>query len=169
MAGLVGLSFAQTFDFSRPIAADYRDPSGAIVTAAIDEARFDHNEAGARRGLLIETGPVPGQHDAITVKPGDWEVSGQATVLVEWEGPTGIERRGLYSNDCRATVNAAIGVVGHLRSLIVLPGFLPNMGGNGQPGFVWYRNVSYPLGAAIGDGAGGILADDEGRLIIESA
>lgn len=169
MAALVGLSFAQTFTFARSVEAPYRDAGGAIVTAAIDEPRFDHDAQGNRLGLLIEAGAAIGEHDAVQVRPGDWEMGSQATVMIEWAEAGVVRRRALYSTDVRQTVNACLRICGHLRSLIAVPGYLRNYGDDAVPGFIRYRSMEFPLGGAIDAGDGFALGDDEGRIILESA
>lgn len=168
MPALVNRSFAQSFDFARPVAASYRNASGAVINAAIDTPRFDHDEAGNRLGLLITRGPARGDHDALSVVPGDWEINGKATVMVEWAEGDVIRRRALYSRSVRADVNSCLMIMGHLRMIGAVPGYLPNLGPE-FAGYVRYRNRDWPLGLALDGGAGALLGDGAGRIIIESS
>jgi hypothetical protein len=162
---LVGLHFADTFTFARPGEADYRDETGAIVTAAAGVPRFDHDEAGAMRGLLVEGGAYLGAADRISVPAGDWEIAGVATVFHEVASPDGVIRNlALYTLDARATVNALLGTAGHHRKIGACAGHLRNLGG-----FVRYGETLWLLPDGIGDGGGAFLADgaETARPLIE--
>jgi hypothetical protein len=53
--GLTTVTFQDMFTFARPYTADYYNSSGTLVTAAIDEPRFDHDQTTFDPiGLLIE-------------------------------------------------------------------------------------------------------------------
>lgn len=164
MTALVNVAFAQAFDFARTIVAPYRNASGLLINAAIDAPRFDHDEAGNRRGLLIGRGPLRGQHDALSVVAGAWEIIGKATILFEWAEDDLIRSRALYSRSVRADVNSCLKIAGHLRMIGAVPGYLPNLGG-----YVRYRNRDWPLGVALDAGGGAVMGDGAGRVIIESA
>jgi hypothetical protein len=166
MAVLVNLPFAQTFSFSRGVAAPYRNAGGVTVTAPRDIARFDHDADGNRLGLLISSGTGMEDHDQAQVLAGDWEPGGadrRATVFVEWDDGTAIQRRALYTQDVRATVDACLHIEGHLRVLGACPGHLANRGGS-----VRYKTVDWPLGDALSAGDGFALGDDVGRVLIGS-
>lgn len=164
----VGLPFANTFSFSRPIVAPYRNAAGAIVNAAVNDPRFDHDIAGNRLGLLVTSGPAYGQQDACTALPGDWEGSGKATVLWAWSENGVLKRRALYTTNVRATINACLNVQAHHVFLGAVGTFLPNLGSATRAGYVRYRNYDYPLGNALGPSEGVALGSDDGDILIES-
>ena len=174
MASLTNRSFAQTFGFARPIVANYRNSAGAIIVAAVDEARFDHSAIGIRRGLLVESGPQAGQHDAVSVLSGSWEVSGATTVMFEWvhrqalDGSDIVQRRAVYSTNVRATINGCLNITGHMRAIGAVSGFLPNLGPPFE-GYVKYHNKTWPLGFALAASDTAVLADSDGRILLESA
>ncbi|MFN3749252.1 MAG: hypothetical protein ACK4SJ_11255 [Sphingorhabdus sp.] len=169
MPALVNRTFANTFDFSRPIAASYRDATGAVAIAGPDEPRFDHDPDGDRLGLWVTRGDEPLQHDALTVFSGDWEIAGATTVLWEFSLDDGIiRRRAIYSTTVRATIDACLNTLCHHRVIGAVAGFLPNLGPEFE-GYVKYRNKVWPLGFPIGDGAGNVIADETGKLFVESA
>ncbi len=162
---LVGLTFEETFVFARPIAAEHRDAAGEIVEAAIDAPRFDHDEAGARLGLLVEGGPYFGAADRVSVPPGDWEIAGPATVFHELAGEDDVPvRRAYYTRSARASVNAILATAGHHRQIGAAAGHFRNLGGH-----VRYREQIWQLPVAIGDGDGAFISDgdDPDRPLIE--
>jgi hypothetical protein len=175
MPALVNRPFAHTFDFSRSIAAPYRNASGAVINAPIDTPRFDHSASGNRIGLLIARGAARGQHDALEVVGGDWEAlavsGGKATVLFGWAVGDVFNARAIYTSRARATVNGCLMVSGHHRMIGVVPGHLPNLGS--RPGYIGgyvrFRNRDWPLGLALDGGDGLLLGDQAGRVIIESS
>jgi hypothetical protein len=168
MPALVNRPFAHVFNFARPTPAPYRNKYGSIVTAPANLPRFDHDSDYARRGLLIEAGAVLEGHDAITVKAGDWEISGKATVFFEFEDDTGIHRRAIYTNDMRATINACLNIAGHLRKIGAVTSYLANLGDD-FAGYVQYGNTQWQLGRAIKVSSSAWLGDAAGRIMIESA
>lgn len=164
----VGLPFANSFAFTRRIAAPYRNASGIIVNAAIDEPRFDHDLNGNRLGILITAGPAYGQHDVLSALPGEWEGPGKATVLWAWSENGELKRRALYTTNVRSTINTCINVQAHHVFIGAVATFLPNLGNANRPGYVRYRNVEYPLGNALGPGGGVALGNEDGDILIES-
>lgn len=164
----VGLPFANTFSFVRPVAAAFRNASGALVDAAVDEPRFDHDADGNRIGMLVTAGPVYGQHDAAAALPGEWEGSGRATVLWAWSESGELKRRALYSSNVRATINACLNTQAHHVFLGAVGTFLPNLGNETRPGYVRYRNTEYPLGNVLGPSESVALGNEDGDILIES-
>lgn len=144
---LVGQPFANTFTFTRPIAAPVRNDAGDVVTAAIDAPRFDHDVDGNPKGLLVEMGEGLGQADRCRVVAGDWEFVGPGTVLHEYEVDGTIVRSAAYSASVRATVNAVLATAAHHRIIAAVPGHLRNRGG-----YVRYREFDWALPGAIGTG-----------------
>lgn len=141
---LVDQPFAATFTFARARTAAYVDAAGAVQVAAIDAARFDHDLAGAPRGVLIEGRPQYSAADRLQVVDGDWAVPG-GTVLHEIETAAGVERRAWYAPTApRATVNACLNAKGRHRRLAYVPTYLPNRGG-----FVRWRDRFWSLGALV--------------------
>ncbi len=141
---LVDQPFAETFTFARARAADYVDAAGAGATAAINVPRFDHDEAGAPRGLLVEGRPQFAA-DQLLVVAGDWSAPG-GTVLHEFETPAGeIRRRAFYAGaDPRVAVNACLNAKGRHRRLAYVPGHLSNRGG-----YVRWRNLFWSLAGVM--------------------
>jgi hypothetical protein len=164
----VGLPFANTFSFARPIAAPYRNAAGAIVNAAEGEPRFDHDADGNRLGMLVTAGPDYGQHDAVAALPGDWDSARRATVLWAWAENGELKRRGLYTTNVRATINACLNVQAHHVFIGAVAAFLPNLGNATRRGYVRYRNAEYLLGNALGPSEGVALGNEDGDILIES-
>lgn len=154
--------FDAWFDFTRPNAAPYRDAGGALVEAAIDAPRFDHDATGAPIGLLVETGAELGQADRVRLQPAAIGAT-EATVLHEWRAVDGtLQRRAWYSRDPQATVDACLGQASHHVRIGVVPGFRPNLGG-----WCRYRGADWQLTDLLGTGIDGeALADEEGRALI---
>lgn len=83
------LAFSDGIAFSRPVSADYIDASGAVVSAAPNEARLTHDPAGghALLGLLVEGVEENFAPDlaVLAVDPAGWVTSDQRhTVLHHW-------------------------------------------------------------------------------------
>lgn len=167
---MIGLPFANSFDFGRPSAAPVRAANGELVTAPVDQARFDHDDDGNRLGLLIEAGDILGQQDRLTSVGGDWTAAETATVLLEWMGTDSVvRRRATYSRRVKATVDAALATLGHLRFIAAVAGFLPPQQREDQSLYVRFSERSWELGAALVDGGGTAIVDQGGRLLIESS
>ena len=141
------------FTFSRGRAADYRAADGSIITAPIDEPRFDHDAKGKLLGLLVEGRPETRHPDRVTSKPGGW-AQGKATILHEFITPDGkLKRRACYVvDDHRATVDGFMNTKGWHRQIVVIAGHLKNIGGG-----VRWRRVEWTLGAIL-------AVDDETAL-----
>ncbi|UNU43619.1 hypothetical protein EAO27_13475 [Sphingopyxis sp. YF1] len=153
--------FAAWFDFGRPTAAPYRDAAGAIVTAAIDVPRFDHDAAGAPIGLLVEPGAELGQADRARLQV-DAIGATIATVFHERRDADGtIVRRAWYSRDPQATIDACLSQAGHHLRIGAIPGYRRNLGG-----FVRFRGIDWQLTELIAAGAGAAIGDDAGRGLI---
>lgn len=153
--------FDAWFDFTRPNIAPYRDAGGAIVDAAIDTPRFDHDAAGAPIGLLVEPGAQLGQADRARLQSAAIGAT-DSTVLHEWRAADGtLERRAWYSRDPQATIDACLGQAAHHVRIGAVPGFRPNLGG-----FVRYRGLDWQLTGLVGTGDGAALGDEEGRALI---
>ena len=164
----VGLPFANTFSFSRPITAAYRNASGTVVNAPINEPRFDHDGEGSRLGLLVEASPTYDWSDQCVAIGGDWEGSGRATVLWRWLEAGEFKRRALYTLNVRGTIDSCLNTQAHHLFIGAVPVFLPNLGNARRTGYVRYRNVEYPLGNAIGPSAGVAIGNGDGDILIES-
>lgn len=170
MPVLVGNSFAATFVFGRPNAAERRMANGETTLVAANLPRFNHDPAGNRLGLLIEAGSAFGQQDQLTPITAEWAEPGDATVLMEWLGPDGtLYRRANYTKNPVAAVDAALSTIGHLRKIGAVPGFLANRAKPGQIGYVHYRSIDWILGSALLVADGVALGDGSGRTMIESA
>lgn len=146
------------FDFTRGREAPYRNAAGAIVTAGVDEPRFDHDQNGVLIGLLIEGRPQTRHADQLVSKPGGW-AAGKATVLHEFITPAGqLKRRACYVvGDHRATVDGFMNTKGWHRLIAVVAGHLKNTGHA-----VRWRRLEWTLSAIIAAEAGvavGVTAD----------
>jgi hypothetical protein len=141
---LIKRPFAETFTFARPNAAQHRNAAGAVVTAAINAPRFDHEADGTAKGLLIEPGSDMGQHDALETVAG-WDASvAKAMVLHEYDVGGEIVRSAFYTNNPKAMADACLKIVGHHRELIVLDGWKRNRGG-----YVRFDGRNWYLGGAL--------------------
>jgi hypothetical protein len=163
---LVKRPFADTFTFARNIAAQVRDANGALVTAAVNVPRFDHDATGNAKGLLVETGPSNGQHDAIKTVAG-WDVGvSKGMVLHEYEQDGELRRIAFYTENVKAMADSCLNGAVHHRTLIVLDGWKRNRGG-----YVRFDGRNWPLGGALavqpGPLASPVLVDGEGRILIE--
>jgi len=160
MPPLVGYPFAEAFDFTRPVAAAVRNQAGEVESAAIDEPRFDHDEAGNRLGLLVAAGETLSQGDRCAVIAGDWEVVGPATVLHEYADAEGaVQRRAYYTASVRKMVNSVLAIEGHHRIIGAVPGFLKNRAGE-----VLYRERLWELSLAIGTGVESEVLEDGSEI-----
>lgn len=165
MPALIKRPFAETFSFARATAADHRDATGTLVTAAVDAPRFDHGEDGTARGLLVDGGDALGAADRLATVHG-WETAGPATVLHEYEAEGAIVRLALYTLNVKATVDGCLRAQAHHREIKAIPAYLRNRGGyvrhDGRnwplSGTIAVQPAPYPL-AVIEDGAGRQLAD----------
>lgn len=164
MADLKQAQFGIAFDFTRPLAADYRNAAGAIVEAAIDAPRFDHDEAGIALGLLVEGGPYLGQADRARLDPlmlpEDYPGSEMTVLHARTLAGGSIERRAFYTRDAKAMIDALLNGAGHHRSVGVIAGFRENKGG-----FVRYRGQSWYLPELLATGAGDLVGDGNGRAL----
>lgn len=153
--------FDAWFDFSRPNVAPYRNGAGELVDAAIDAPRFDHDDAGASTGLIVEPGAMLGQADRARLQPGAIGAT-KATVLHAWSGADGeIVRRAWYTIDPQATIDACLGQAAHHLSIGAVPGYRPNLGG-----FVRYRGLNWQLTDLLGAGGDIAIGDEDGRALI---
>jgi len=153
--------FADWFDFSRPVPANYRSADGVIAEAAENVPRFDHAADGGPLGLIVEPGSAIGRGDRTVLQAGVLaeEADRPATVFHAISGEAGaVERRAYYTRDPRATINTLLATVARHRAVGVIPGYRPNRGG-----FVRYRGLVWLLAGGIADGAGPIPALD-GRI-----
>jgi hypothetical protein len=163
MPALVGLPFAQTFSFSRPVPAPVRNPDGVVAVAAADVPRFDHHPDGKPRGLLVEGGGTLGQSDRCRALPGDWEVQGEATVFHEFEDAAGdVHRRAFFSTNARRSIDALLSSVARHRRIGAVAGYLRN-----HDGLVRYRDMEWRLPAAIAIAAPLVLGDDDERVLVD--
>ena len=166
--------FASLIAFSRSEAGSYRDATGAIVAAAIDAPRFDHDDAGQARGFLVTAGADLGGADRAALQAGfdlgsldDFATPGASdcTVLHRYALPADDAnwadvRRAWYSRNARATVKALLGQAGHHLQIAVVPGFRPNISG-----IVHHRRYQWLVAGALDAGIGAIT-DGLGRPLI---
>lgn len=162
--------FAATFNFARPVPAQILDATGVPQTAAPNQPRFDHAEGGVPLGLRIEKGVQFGQGDAAELKevalPEELD-SADVTILHRFYDDTGAEqRRAYFTRNARALVNALLATAAWHAEIGVVPGFLRNRGAAGTAGHVRYRQASWDLPGLLGDGAGGVLSDDNDRALL---
>lgn len=155
------MSFAGAFDFTRSVAAAYRDGNGSRQTAAIDTPRFDHERDGTPLGLLVEAGPQPGQRDRVALAAAV-AISGPATVLHALRGADGVVvRRAYYTLGATATINACLKQAGHHVAIGAVPGYLP-----GRDGAVFYRRHSWAMPAVITTSAGVGVGTGDARPLL---
>lgn len=174
MADLGQSSFAATFSLQRASTAPVRNAAGAVVEAAANQPRFDHDASGAPRGLLIEAAQGEQAADILAMLPDrlpglpDGEA---ATVLhaVGHETATGwkVERRCWYSRNALATVQALLRMAGHHVSIAIFPGFLPPVAGQGGP-IVRYRGREWQTPARILADRNHYLEAARGLVLVES-
>lgn len=150
---LVKRPFAETFTFARSVSADYRDASGAVATAPINAPRFDHTVDGTAKGLLVESGPSFGQHDALRTVAG-WDAVDKGMVLHEYEHNGTVRRVAFYTQAVKAMTDACLRSGGHHRELIVLDGWKRNRGG-----YVRFDGRNWFLGDAIAISPGPLPSD----------
>ncbi len=153
--------FAAWFDFLRPTVAPYRDAGGAIVDAAIDAPRFDHDAEGAPLGLLVEPGAELGQADRARLQVDAIGATVATVFHARLDAGGALCRRAWYSRDPQATIDACLGQAGHHLSIGAVPGFRRNLGG-----YVRYRGLDWQLTELLGTGDGDALGDGDGRAMI---
>lgn len=161
--------FDIAFSFSRPTIAAFRTAQGTAISAPVDTPRFDHDQDGNRRGLLVEPGALLGQADRVSFDPLMLPVElldAQVTVLHAVDQGNGLIRRAWYSEDAVATINSLLKIAGHHHMIGVLAGFRERKGSRFEAGFVRYRQQSWYLARALAADQTRALADDAGRPLI---
>jgi len=157
--------------------------TGEEVTAAPDEPRFDHDEAGTARGLLVSAGADLGGGDRVSLDSlmlpaelvsGAVPGSRDATVFHAFARagaePWAIERRAWYTRDAAALVDSLLLQAGHHLALGVISGFRADAGGADAAGFVRYRGQEWALaGVVLANGAAAIAVDAAGALPLIAA
>jgi len=168
---LTRVDLAIAFDFARSEPAPVRNAAGAIVTAAVNVARFDYDATGKSLGLLVGPGFELGGQDRIAldalVLPVELvegeSAEREATVLHHFTPPGGSSvRRAYYSRDAKRAVDALLRQEGHHRQIVVVPGFLRLRGAT-----VRYRHRDWTATGTIAVGDT-ILTDGAGRPLILS-
>lgn len=116
-------TFDECFGFSRARPAEYRNASGAIVTAPVDVPRLDFAISGQPLGLRMEG--VPLESDSIRLLPG--LPGGPCVVLHKYITEAGVLRcRAILSEDARPSIDAALNVRGyHQRIAVVSRSLVP--------------------------------------------
>lgn len=157
------------FTFTRSETARYRDQYGYIREAPADAPRFDHDTAGASRGLLLTAGADIGGQDRIAIDPlmlpeamiaGPRPIDRAATVFHAFAPlgaePWAIGRRAWYTRNAPALIDQLLGQQGHHLEIGVIAGFRANLGG-----YVRLRGQVWTLATGIaGNAAGAALATD---------
>lgn len=165
--------FAVAFAFSRSEASGYTGADGATHVAPIDAPRFDHDTAGAARGLLLTAGSDIGAHDRISLDPllvpvalieGPLPSDLEATVFHTFAPITGgswtVERRAFYTRNALASIDGILSQAGHHLEIGLVTGFRPNLGG-----FVRLRGQVWTLPSGLaGNRAEDALAADSAAL-----
>lgn len=176
MTILTSAQFDLAFTFARSEAAQHRNGAGALVTAAVDAPRFDHDIAGAPLGFLTGVGADLGGGDRVAIDPlmlpaalltGELPGDRDATVFHRFDTGSGEQRRAWYSRDVTATIAALLHQAGHHLELGVVAGFRRNEDGRTAAGFVRYRGEVWQLPELLGV-TGGVLADLEDRPLIRA-
>lgn len=176
MAILRASQFAIAFDFARSETAAVRGPNGVVTTLDPDLPRFDHDEAGKPRGLLVTPGSDIGGQDRSAFDPlmlpaslteGTDLTAREATVYhvfvpiavsltedgVSAATPeqfeAGVIRRAFYTRDAARLIDALIRSAGHHLAIGAHAGFAEN-----RDGFARYRGKRWRLPEGLGvDGA----------------
>lgn len=170
-------NFGAAFSFVREAAATYRNASGALATAGVNKARFDHAADGTAFGLLLSAGEDLGTRDRVrirasvlpdalldTVTPGARDV----TILHRYAAPVADEadrvevRHAWYSRNVKAAIDALLMQAGHHLEIGVLAGFRPN-----YSGVVRFRGHTWALAGVLMAGSAA-LHDGHGRPLIVS-
>ena len=164
MPALIKRTFGESFSFARASAAPVRDATGALVSAAPNVPRFDHDEAGTRRGLIIGGGAAPGEADRLSSADG-WDVAGPATVLHEFETDGVVTRQAIYTVNAKAALDGCLRAAVHHREIKAIPAYLRNRGG-----YVRHDGRNWSLSAAI-EAQGApytvvVIEDGDGRVIL---
>lgn len=163
---LVDQPFADTFDFVRGRVAPYRDAAGTLASAPADVPRFDHDPDGGPLGLLVEGRPQTPFADKCVAKDGDWYAGLTAsTVLHAFAAEDGlVSRRAWYAGPQgpRAIISGCLNAKGWHRMIAVVPGHLPNRGGE-----VRWRNAFWSLGGVVLVQPGTVLAAGPVAMLLE--
>ncbi|MEL7784069.1 hypothetical protein AAG607_13665 [Citromicrobium bathyomarinum] len=186
MAILKQSQFALAFTLNRSESGRHRNAAGALVTAAIDAARFDYSEAGEPRGLLTTPGSDIGAQDRVAFDPLMLPAAlTESTDLPDREATvyhafrplidlaadldrqqadfaSTIARRAWYSRDAATTITRLLNMAGHHLAIGVHAGFAPN-----DDGFARYRGQLWRLPDLL-QVDGGVLSTDAGRPLIAS-
>lgn len=166
--------FDIAFSFSRSAAAGYVGGNGFPAAAAIDAPRFDHDETGTARGLLITPGADIGEQDRAKIDPlmlpaalieGPASSDRAATVFHAFvplgADPWVVERRAWYSRNVQATLDRLLSQSGHHIALGVIAGFR-----SADAGVVRLRGQTWALAGILLDQAGGVaVAIDAGGVL----
>lgn len=175
---LTSADFPISFTFARRDPRSYRDATGALVEAAVDEPRFDHSAAGDPKGLLVQPGVTIGGADRVAIDPlilpldlvgPDAATGAPVTILHRFDPGTGVEQRAWYSRAVVKTINALMLQAGHHLAIGVVRDFLePEF--DGTDWLVTFRNSTWRLPSAIltedEAAVSGVLLDGEGRALI---
>lgn len=148
--------FGLLFTFARPTAAAYRNIGGELVEAVVDEPRFDHDEAGTPRGLIVEPGNRNGREDRVRLANAIDGEGAPHTILHEYERDGVIINQAVYSTSPRATVDAMLSLIGHHRRIVAVPGYLANIGGQ-----VRFDVTLWSLGGAIAIDEQSVFGEDD--------
>ncbi len=176
MTFLTSADFDLAFSFARPVAADYRDPSGTVQTADPGDPRFDHDALGNSLGLLTEPSSVLGapigSADRASIDPyilpldlalATPPTGTPCTVLHRFDplDGNGEQRRAWYSRSPARTIDGLMIQAGHHRELGVLRGFAESLF-DGTDLVVRYRGYSWKLPGVLVTEDGGSEALDGG-------
>lgn len=171
MPTLRASQFGIAFDFARSEAADVRGPDGVLATAPANQPRFDHDDTGRPRGLLVTGGTEPGGGDRAAFDPlmlpaalteGEDLTAREATVYhafvpvsADIEGGSAdafdaaIVRRAFYTRDAARLIDTLMRSAGRHVMIGVHAGFAEN-----RDGFARYRGKRWLLPVGLGvDGA----------------
>lgn len=179
---LTSADFDLAFTFARSEAAVYRAADGSEAEAAIDAPRFDHDDLGNPRGLLISPGSDMGRQDRTAIDPlilpadiveGEGAADRDVTIFHAFRPAqdgepdqtafeAGIEYRAWYARDAAARIDALLRQPGHHLTIGVVRGFRPNSNGS-----VWYRGRFWQLPGAVRTGSAA-LTDGTGKPLIEA-
>lgn len=170
---LTQAEFGIAFAFSRSEASMFRGATGAELSAPVDAPRFDHDAAGAARGLLLTPGSDIGTQDRIALDPlllpvalveGPLPADFEATIFHAFvalgSDPWTVERRAYYTRNAKASIDGLLAQAGHHLEIGVVTGFRENLGD-----YVRLRGQVWALPNLVsGNSAGAALAVDPGAV-----
>lgn len=186
MAILRASQFPLAFDFARSESAAVRGPDGVVTTLDPDLPRFDHDEAGKPRGLLVTPGSEIGGQDRSAFDPlmlpaalteGTDLTAREATVYhafvplsadIEDASAEAFEaaivRRAFYTRDAARLIDTLLRSAGRHVMIGAHAGFAEN-----RDGFARYRGKRWLLPVGLATNGGALVSAADTPLITSGA